>query len=702
MKVYSLIICIIFLLSSAGWAADKGQEGFEAFSLGEIYVKGEKTPVTEETAITTVITAEDIKATNSRTVAEALSFAPGLSVTTGRKNEPNVAIHGFFSQDRILVLIDGVPYYETYNGKLDLNQFTTDNVAKIEVIKGAASVLYGANALGGVINIVTKKAAAGKPFFEVNLEGGQVDYYKESFSHGMKKGIFSYWLNYEHRQSRGWRMSDSYKPGQANITTQKYDAKKKKNVTTNSTAVTEDGGTREQSDYKSDSIWAKFGIEPAAGSEYFVNFHYIKKEKGIPPSTTGYPSAIQVFPDKPAFSNFFRYPEYNDWGIDLSGQQKVTERLSFKAKLFYQNHTDELTSYSDQTYINEMATSSYEDYLIGGYLVGEYKLCDWNTARGSFNYRGDSHKQRDDVYLPFASFFSYTGSVGIEDEMRFSNNFSTVIGASYDWFDVTQAQQNNTDKSGNFTGQDEMAKPESQHGVNPMIGADYKFADSTKLFASAAKKTRFPTLSNLFSSSKRGGNKDLKAESAINYTAGVSRSFSKYAFGEVAFFYHDISDYIMRPSQNDVLQNFGKIRIYGVEVSSEFYPLEALILKLGYTYNNASDQSSNRVTDQVAYVPENTLNVGVQYTIPYIKTRVDLNGLAMANMCTQVPTPSSPTQQEVYTAGYFVLNGRLTQKIMNNIEVYVAANNLFDTGYDSEPGYPALGRNIYGGITFKF
>jgi outer membrane receptor protein involved in Fe transport len=68
----------------------------------------------------------------------------------------------------------------------------------------------------------------------------------------------------------------------------------------------------------------------------------------------------------------------------------------------------------------------------------------------------------------------------------------------------------------------------------------------------------------------------------------------------------------------------------------------------------------------------------------------------------QLPTPSSPTQEEIRTSGYFVLNARLTQKITKNIEAYVAANNLFDTNYESESGYPALGRNLYAGLTFKF
>ena len=81
------------------------------------------------------MTAEEIKARNARTVAEALATTPGIRVSTGRKNEPNVSIHGF-DQSKILVLIDGVPYYETNYGKLDLNQIPTDNIARIEVTKG--------------------------------------------------------------------------------------------------------------------------------------------------------------------------------------------------------------------------------------------------------------------------------------------------------------------------------------------------------------------------------------------------------------------------------------------------------------------------------------------------------------------------------------------------------------------------------------
>jgi outer membrane receptor protein involved in Fe transport len=683
-----LVLCVCLSATAALAEEKKESEGYASYDLGEVYVTGEKPPVAKETSITNVITAEDMQATNSRTVAEALAHVPGIVVTTGQKNQPRVNIHGFFDQTRILVLIDGVPYYETYFGFLDLNQFPTDNIAKIEVTKGAASVVFGTNAEGGVINIITKKAA-GKPYLALNAEGGDVDYYKTSISHGMKAGIFNYWLNYDHSQAHGWRMSDDFTPVAGTIT-------RKPGPTTK--AVFEDGGTRNQSDFNQDSFWAKFGIEPSAGSEYFVNLHYITKDNGIPPSI----STVTVFPNKPAFSNFFRYNRYDDWGMDLSGQQKVTDKLTFNGKVYYHNHSDGMDSYSDQNFGNIIARSNYYDYMVGGSLIAQFQPVEWNTMRLAFNYRGDSHKQRADNYLPFEQFFSWTGSTGIEDEIHIGKKFSGVLGLSYDWFKVTDASRNNTNNTGILTSQSALPTGPSTDTFNPMIGATYIFPDSTKLFASVARKTRFPTLRQFFDS--KSGNTDLKPETAINYTIGASRSFSNIMWGELAFFYHDISDMIVPiaagPYQPNT--NIGNAVIYGIEVNTEFYPMKDLVLKVSYNYNHGADQSDNRVTDTLVNVPEHKLDMGVEYTAPCTKTRLDLNGLLIGEIFNQLPTPTSPTQQVQGTAGYFILNGRLTQPFLKKYEAYIAFNNIFDRNYEEQYGFPGRGRNIFGGITARF
>ena len=694
MKKYAGFFTLLFFVSiihfTVAWAEEPSKPespGYEAFDLGEIYVTTEKPPAVQDVAVTTEITEEEIKATNSHTVAEALTYVPGVYVSIGRKNEPNIQIRGL-DQSRTLILIDGVPYYETNFGKLDLNQIPVDNVAKIEVTKGGASVLYGPNAFAGVINIITKKPAK-KISVDALAEIGENGTYKLSLSNGAKVGIFNYWINYSHEESNAWRMSDDFEPEASTITFRPGPTV---------TEILEDGGFRNNSDFKRDSIWAKVGIEPKDG-EYYLNFHYINREKGFPPTAGGNET---IFLFRPAFSTLARAPRYDDWGIDLSGQQKVLESLILKGKLFYHNHVDDYTSFSDPDFKNEIAVSRYKDYLIGGSVITDYRPVDWDIVRFSLLYRGDSHKERDDDYLPFAETFSYTGSIGLENEFNQLKNFSFILGASYDWFNVTKSERNVTDKSGNFIEQESREQPNTMKELNPMIGATYTFPDTTRIFTSIARKVRFPTLQQLFSS--KGGNINLSAEKSVNYTLGISRSFSKYAHGEFALFYHDIADFISRdaPGTLGTYQNYAKIRLAGFELTGEVNPIRDLRFWAGYTYNNARDESPGRVTDSVTFIPEQKLDVGIHYNIPYVKTGLDLIGLYVGEIFNQLPTPQNPTQKTIQTADYFIVNAKISQNFMKYFDAYVAVNNIFDSDYEEESSFPGMGRTFYVGLAAKF
>jgi outer membrane receptor protein involved in Fe transport len=699
-------LCFISLiLFSSAWAEDiamdESQKDYQVYDLGDIFVTSEKPPAVQETIILNRVTAEEIEATNSRTVAEALSHVPGIRVSTGRKNFASVQIHGL-DQNRFLVLIDGVPYYETKYGGLDLSQIPVDNVAEIVVSKGAASVLYGANALIGAINIITKKPTE-KPSVEGLLEIGNNGYIRESVSHGMKVGIFNYWLNFGHQQADSWRMSSKFDPEFGAVTFRPGP----RDVPT----ILENGSKRENSDYETYSFWGKVGVEPNPNSEYYANFHIIEKEKGDPPSTLG-GTVINFFP---AFSRIFdRITKYDDWGIDLSGQQKIFEPLTLKGKLFYHDHTDDYTSYSDQLYHNEIAVSRYKDYIFGGTLLADVRPIDWDIVRLSFHYKGDSHKQRDDERLPFDEYFSRTGSAGLENEFNLIKRLSVVIGVSYDWYDVTKAKALFEDDDNPSLDNPEnwflvkAPKPDSMEEFCPMIGATYNLFDATRLYGSAAHKIRFPTLDQFYSSS--GGNLNLKPEVANNYTLGVSQLFSHFAKAELAGFYHDLKDFISRDSDprlnpESQYQNFAKIQLTGFELFTELYPVRDLVLYGAYTYNHARDKSSGRVTDLVRNIPQYKVDVGGYYTIPYIRTRVDLVGIYMAKIYNQLPTPASVasgTVQRTLTKSYFTADARISQPFGKYFEAYLAMNNIFDRDYESEDGFPGKGRNFYFGVSGKF
>jgi iron complex outermembrane receptor protein len=705
-EAFLLGICFVVLIAvGAAWGQESGKEAgketapsegkkdYAVFNLGEVYVTSGKPPAVQETAITNEVTAEEIEATNSHTVAEALTYVPGLRVSTGRKNQPQIQIHGL-GQSRILVLIDGVPYYETRYGFLDLNQIPVDNVAKIEVIKGAPSVLYGPNALIGVVNIITKKGTK-KVAAQATVETGPNYTNRESLSHGWQVGMLNYWLNYGHQQTDGWRMSDDFHSVIGNQSPGIHPV------------VLEGGGLRNNSDYNQHSVWAKIGIDPSPGSEYFVNAHYITKEKGDPPSIFG-GSHFTTFP---AFSAIYdRITKYDNWGIDFSGQQKIFDQLTLTGKAYYHDHVDDYTSYSDQFYSNILAVSRFKDYTVGGYVIGDYRPIEWDAIRFSFHYKGDSHQERDDESLPFADYFSTTGSVGLENEFNLIKNLSVVVGVSYDWFDVTKAKKN-VIIGGVFDHQEPAGAPDLMDSIDPMIGATYTFPDATRIFGSIARKVRFPTLDQLYSSNS--GNLNLKPERAINYTLGVSRSFSRYAHGELAWFYHDFSDFISRDANHienpsAQYQNFSKIEMTGFELSGEVYPLkdfplwEDLTLWADYTFNYARDRSSGHVTDKVAQVPAHKVDVGLHLTIPYIDTGLDLIGVYMGKIYSQLPTPARPTQAIQKVDDSFTMNLRISKVFFKYFEAYVAINNIFDSDYQSEYGFPAPGRNFYFGISAKY
>ncbi|MBW2605242.1 MAG: TonB-dependent receptor [Deltaproteobacteria bacterium] len=687
--VVSIALLIVFPPLTS-WAQSEESKDYEEYTLGEIVNIGTGAAV-RDIAIINEVTPEDFEAVNADSVADILTYVPGVQVTYGRKFFPRITIHGF-DQNRIATLIDGVPYYEAKYGGMDLNQIGLEGVARIDVVKGAASVLYGPNALGGVVNIITKKPTE-KPFLSATVEygvDGLDDAYKASLSHGMKKGNFNYWLSYSHREWDSWDLSDDFEPREGQIRSFPGGPPVTRNV------VIEDGGERLNSDYKTDNFWAKVGVEPSESTEVYLNFHYITTEKGDTPNL----DRVNVFSD---FSQFAKISAYDDWGVDLSGKHALTDQFSMQAKFYYHTHEDNYTSFDDETYSQILAVSAYKDYIIGGMLLGDYKPVDWDTLRFSIHYKGDSHEQRDLESLPFAKSFAYTGSIGLENELSwFNKKLSVVAGISYDWFDITKDEED-PDNDGNII---DSGTPDKTDEFNPMIGATYQVSDDVKLFASVAKKSRFPTLSQIYAGDTP--NLELEAEKSINYTAGVSWAIRNLFKVEVAPFFHDISDFITRdvpPTENPFSQykNYEEVEFLGVEVNAEITLFKDLLFKVGFMYNDAGNKSSGRVTDDVLNVPESTFNFGVQYIVPTIGTKLNWTMLFMGKSYQQLPTPDDPTLEVVENENYTLCNARIAQPFMSDhLEAFFSVDNLLDEDYEPNSGQPAPGRRMWLGLTYKY
>ena len=666
------------------------QKNYEAYDLGEIYVKGEKLSTAQEVTQTSVVTQEDIEAAHSQNVADALSHVPGITITTGAKNQPYVSLQGL-NQTETLVLIDGVPYYETNYGYLNLKTIPVDMIDHIEVTKGVSSVLYGPNSLAGVINIITRKPTE-RPSLDARAEYGDYRADEESVSHGMKVGMVSYWFGYDRQDSKGWYLSNDFEPQETQLM---YKGKGGKTVN----EVIETGGVRDNSDFHMDSLWGKIGIEPTPGAEYYLNMNYTSANFGAPASL--YQDTIFLNPGQ-QFSQLWTWPAYNNIGADLSGQQPVTDWMTLKGKLFYHYHEDVGDFFYDPALTQELARSTYKDNTFGGSILDEMSLASFDTLRASFMYKRDEHQQTALTYLPFQEAVSYTGSFGVENTWNPIKPLSIVAGVAYDWWDVSKSNQDETNSSGAFTGFEDLKTP-SANRVDPMVGATYMFDDKTKLFASWAEKIRFPTLTQLYSGNF-GGNTDLKPEKADNYVVGASRPLTQYATAEVSFFVHDVADMINRNAPSPLAQylNYGRIFIWGSEVSGQIFPMKDLSFGIGYTYTNATDESPNTPTSRVTYVPSSKVDLTGKYLIPGIKVQTDLTATYVGRMWDQLPYEASPSTPALRTGDYFIVGARISRVFYDHFEGYFVAQNLFDKNYEEQVGFPAPGRMLFVGLRYSY
>jgi iron complex outermembrane receptor protein len=110
-----------------------------------------------------VITAEDIRRGAFTSIPEALRIVPGLYVATVNRHWWTVSARGFsdYANNKMLVLIDGRNVYGPEFGGVywDTQDFPLEDIAQIEIVRGPGGTLWGANAVNGVINIITKPSA---------------------------------------------------------------------------------------------------------------------------------------------------------------------------------------------------------------------------------------------------------------------------------------------------------------------------------------------------------------------------------------------------------------------------------------------------------------------------------------------------------------------------------------------------------------
>ena len=159
------------------------------------------TPENQVASSVTVITSDEIEQKQERTLTDVLQDVPGLSVvqTGGPGGLTQVYIRGT-SANEIKVFIDGIDATDprsSLGNSFDFAHVLTSDIDRVEVLRGPQSGLYGADAIGGVINIITK-AGSGPPQFRASIEGGSFDTLNETAGASGSVARFNYAVDLGH------------------------------------------------------------------------------------------------------------------------------------------------------------------------------------------------------------------------------------------------------------------------------------------------------------------------------------------------------------------------------------------------------------------------------------------------------------------------------------------------------------------------
>lgn len=175
-----------------------------------------------------VITDEDIKLSNARSIQEILPEEPGIVVNSFFSNpkDNSVDLRGFGEAGPMnyVVLVDGRRMNQIDLSGPDLSQIDISSIQRIEVIRGANSVLYGDNATGGVVNIITKKGEKGD-HVEYSQGFGSFRSYKERVEISGGHEFLDYFCSYSHEDTDGYRLNNGYEANNflSNITVKPAD-----------------------------------------------------------------------------------------------------------------------------------------------------------------------------------------------------------------------------------------------------------------------------------------------------------------------------------------------------------------------------------------------------------------------------------------------------------------------------------------------
>ena len=529
MKQRALVGCFALAVSMGAFAAEEPQRIVVTATRIE-------TPYERVGSSVTIITEDEIRRSGKSTVLELLRGVPALDIiqSGGPGGNASVFIRGNKSE-HTLVLIDGIEANDpvTPGRSFDWAHLTTDNIERIEVIRGPQSTLYGSDAIGGVINIITRKGK-GKPTFYLSGEAGAFHTYRSSIGASGSTDFFHYSFDLSRYRTDGISSADHRLPG-----------------------------NHEDDAYRNTTFSGRFGFTPSEilDLDFFVRYTDSRAEL----DNGGGPNMDD--------------PNYRAWTeqLFLRGQARLELFDGLWEQVLgisYTDHDRKTRNDTDPAHPSDLERSRYDGKIIRLDWQHNLRLHETNTL--TIGLETEEEKARSTFYSesmwgPFTSVFPQksvrTNSCYVQDTISLWDRWFTTIGVRYDDHEVFGSE------------------------TTYRIATTYHIPNTgTRLKGSWGTGFKAPTLFQLYSAY---GDPTLQPEKSKGCDIGVEQDlFDGVLTLGITLFRNDIRELIDFDTATWTYGNIAEAKTRGVEATATWRPTEALSLLASYTYTRTLDRAA--------------------------------------------------------------------------------------------------------------
>jgi len=539
-----------------------------AIQTNEIFVTASKyeQKLSEIPISVSALSSQELSQRNIKRFDEALKFVSGINMTSDQISIRGSSGYTRGAGSRVLLLFDGIPLYTGDTGDIIWQLIPVQEIDKVEVVKSAGSALYGSQAIGGVINVVSKDFS-GTPVTYFKTLGGFYDkpYYKE-WNWSQRTRYFNNLI-----------LSHTRKIGDAGLTI--------------SASRFEDDSYKMNSYTKRYSLFvkSKININPTNNIQFLFNGTTYKSGSYL----YWKDSRNALVPPESQIGQWVKTLRYN---VHLNYQNLYSSNtlFYFKNSWFHNDWWDntESNNKSKSEYIRSELSVNYFPNDIHKIVAG---------VEGSYS-------------IVSSNIFSNPTAFGLalygQDEVRVFKRLKLTTGLRIDYQNV----ENNL----------------TELNFNPKIGLNYSYSDNLFFRASAGRGYRAPTPSELFSTTNVSGirvvpNPNLKSESSWSFETGMNYTFEDLFKLDFAIFDNELYNFIepsLEPSGAFIqFRNVTRARILGSEVnfSSDFFH-KKLKFDIGYTYVHAWDLKNNHF---LKYRPKHLVYLSSSYKYDFVQLGLD-------------------------------------------------------------------------------